>query len=465
MARQKNNTCLSCNRIFRGRKGAKTCSDRCRKQLQRSRAKLAQAAPAAAGPVQEAVAELKQEAQAVEQAGEQAVTEVEALAAATHAAVVPEYATEGGFVGDDSSVATLEEPALAPVYSQAPVKTMPGLTRPGQQIKDFAQPAPTYVQPSAPVQELTFPEAAPATEEVLDPSFEPAPDSNRSGYNFRHPVRGRKFSQPLLTAVIAVLLLAVMLPFVLGFGSKGSDKNTSFSPGSVTTQQLTGQSIQLNLKTVVANGKPLLATGTVNLQNQNDSTNAFSVKTANGGTLLQIDTQNKKVGVGQAPSGDAALQVNGNISTNGQLVSTNGGFSLSNIGLSFNNKLVCSANGCVSSSSPAPTPAFPTIDVANLFYLNKNETISGNETFSGNNTFNGQAVFNSQVQAAAGVESSSYSVNGVAGSNFACSSGDLIQNAVVAGGIITGGTCVPGPGLQSPHCKSRMTLRCRPPSF
>jgi hypothetical protein len=37
MARQKTKLCPSCQQVFRGRKDAKTCSDRCRKRLQRAK--------------------------------------------------------------------------------------------------------------------------------------------------------------------------------------------------------------------------------------------------------------------------------------------------------------------------------------------------------------------------------------------------------------------------------------------
>jgi uncharacterized paraquat-inducible protein A len=37
MARQKSKLCPSCHTIFRGRSNSVTCSDRCRKRLQRAR--------------------------------------------------------------------------------------------------------------------------------------------------------------------------------------------------------------------------------------------------------------------------------------------------------------------------------------------------------------------------------------------------------------------------------------------
>ena len=136
------------------------------------------------------------------------------------------------------------------------------------------------------------------------------------------------------------------------------------------------------------------------------------------------------------PTGSATLQVAGNISTNGQLVSTSGGFSLSDQGLVFNNKLVCSANGCVSSSSPSPTPTSPTIDVANLAYLNANDVFSGADSFSAKLQANG-GISTSGVDSSGG-----YSVNGTAGANISCGASQLLQQGVILGGIIIGGSCV-----------------------
>ncbi|MGA3150756.1 MAG: hypothetical protein ABSD10_04120, partial [Candidatus Saccharimonadales bacterium] len=41
MVRQKTRTCVVCNQPFKGRPNAKTCSERCRKRLQRAKTLLA----------------------------------------------------------------------------------------------------------------------------------------------------------------------------------------------------------------------------------------------------------------------------------------------------------------------------------------------------------------------------------------------------------------------------------------
>jgi len=66
MARQKTSICLSCNTTFRSRRGAKTCSDRCRKRLQRANAS-----------VKKEAVKLEQEVAHVEQAVEQKVVQAE----------------------------------------------------------------------------------------------------------------------------------------------------------------------------------------------------------------------------------------------------------------------------------------------------------------------------------------------------------------------------------------------------
>jgi parallel beta-helix repeat protein len=298
------------------------------------------------------------------------------------------------------------------------------------------------------------------------------------------------------------VLIVIGLIFVLSAGSlgayaaynamKGQPKSGQQGDfGSVQANILldtSGRNLHINYDTTITDGRNFEATGDVLVQNQ--SVQAFKVQDTGGSNIMVADTKNKTIMIGDKPPGQVSLKVNGDITVNGALVSTDSGYSLSGQGLSIGGVLVCTANGCVSSSSPAPTPASPTIDVANLAYLNKTNNFSGINKFTaggnvfvgdgsglsalnagsvssgtlsdsrlsanvtknnGNNTFSGSNTFSAQIQAAAGINSvTGYSVNGTAGGSFSCAANQLLQQAVVSGGIITSGTCVAVAGGSTP---------------
>jgi hypothetical protein len=200
-------------------------------------------------------------------------------------------------------------------------------------------------------------------------------------------------------------------------GAQNSQANT-------LQMSLNGADLKINRNTTISNGKKLTATGAVAIQNEADSEAAFAVQNAKGANVLVVDTVNNRVGVGGAPTGGAALQILGDLSINGNIISADGKVSLGNDGLRIGSVLVCTARGCISSSSPSPTPSSPTIDVANVAYLNKNQT------------------FNGSINTTSG-----FSVNGTAGSNITCPAGEYLKDPVVTGGLITGGVCNPGPGV------------------
>jgi len=254
-------------------------------------------------------------------------------------------------------------------------------------------------------------------------------------------------------AVIAALFLlpTITLGAYAGYNAlKGSPKTTG-QGGALNNIQTNillntaGQNLHINYDTTIASGKNLVATGEVLVQNQ--STQAFKIQDTAGANIMVADTQNKTITIGDKPPGQVSLSVNGDITVNGQLVSTSQGYALSSQGLTIGGVLVCTANGCVSSNSPPPTPSSPTIDVANLMYLNTNQTITGAKTFSSASTFNANVTVNAPLQVAGNVNSTvGFSVNGTAGANFSCPAGQLLQQAVISGGIITNGSCVPGAG-------------------
>src|SRR5579859_2215241 len=115
MARQKIKNCVSCNQPFRGRADKKTCSDRCRKRIQRVKTVIAH------------------EAEAVKESAENVLEKIEAT-------VVPSFATEGGFIAD---TATAPPPQLA----QQPAPTIP---QPIPSVAPVSQTAPEPTPESVP---------------------------------------------------------------------------------------------------------------------------------------------------------------------------------------------------------------------------------------------------------------------------------------------------------------------------
>jgi hypothetical protein len=145
----------------------------------------------------------------------------------------------------------------------------------------------------------------------------------------------------ILLAAISVVVLISGLGFGLAAYVEHSTKK-QVTQANLENQNLKStlsadsqkRSLHINYNTFLDNGKALTATGTVLVQN--DQTAGFSVQNAAGNDLLVVDTARGKVGIGQAPTGNARLQVNGDVSVNGNLISPSNAYSLSSQGLSIN---------------------------------------------------------------------------------------------------------------------------------
>ena len=233
---------------------------------------------------------------------------------------------------------------------------------------------------------------------------------------------------------VALLLIAGGVSY---WGGKHNAQGNNSKLGSINTQDvnntlqysLNSADLKINRNTIISNGKTFSVYGNVAIQNEANSSNAFSIQNAKGNNLFIADTVNNRVGIGETPTGTAALQVGGDLSVKGRIISADGNVSVGNDGIRIGSVLVCTARGCISSSSPAPTPASPTIDVANVAYLNKDQTFSGSLNFSGS------------------VNTASLKVNGVSGTSISCAANEYIKNPTVSSGVITGGVCNPGPGV------------------
>src|SRR5665811_38094 len=88
MAHQKTKICISCHQLFRGRRDAKTCSERCRKRAQRVKTLLVRETELAKESAEKALENLEHE-------------------------LKPAFATEEGFIGDTPATLTANETPVA----------------------------------------------------------------------------------------------------------------------------------------------------------------------------------------------------------------------------------------------------------------------------------------------------------------------------------------------------------------
>jgi hypothetical protein len=448
-----NKKCLSCNRAFIGRRDAKTCSDRCRKQLQRAKYGISR------------------ELGEIKEAAKTAIEEIGSLSALT-------AQNEQGFVAatDTQPVQTItpDPPRVEKVYVQ-PVEITPPPPYDPQTLapvnpitKRNTPDTPSYgfYEEPEPVPQTTAQMLTQANEEVLE--NQPAPmvvASEASPFNLQ--------LRTLLMTTAAIAAIFTVIVFITTL--RPSQRNVSDQGGAVTSsnEDLLKLSpgistINLNRNTVISGGSSLTATGQVIIQNEADSTSAFLVQNAKGSDLLVVDTQNNKVGIGAKPSATGAqLQVVGDISTQGSLQANGGGSVLNNQGLVINNVLVCTAAGC-NSRNAASTP-----DLTGVARLSNSQTFTGSNTFRASST-TALSVQNSSgslnlltvdtsnskvgigllpsssgatLQVSGGIDTSSgFSVNGATGGTFSCAPSELLQQPVFQGGIVISGICVPGAG-------------------
>jgi hypothetical protein len=363
MSQKQAKVCPSCKQVFKSRPNAITCSNRCRKRLYRTKLLLSTEAETLAHSA------------------------VGALHKLEHGLAL-ETATEDGFiqVAEPQAVPApnpdLTRPAAFPASAPAPQPITPappsqGPVQPGPQFdwNRYEAPAPKvnrFAEPSDTLDNATAFKTVP-NEPAQTPVSSGAPP-------FVLPKRR------ILRYVAVAMLLVIGLAAGNSFWNRpgNSDTNLAFSQkpssSSDAVQSDLGQAtLKINRNTLLASGKSLTASGPIIIQN------------ATGTNLFTADTVNNRVGVGTkpAPTG-AVLQVAGDISANGVILGTGGKITLGPDGLRINNTLICSANGCVSSSLPISKPSSATIDVANVAYINQNQTFNGNNLFNAaGNSFTG----------------------------------------------------------------------------
>jgi len=424
MARQKTKNCIVCRQPFSGRPNAKTCSARCRKRLQRAKSLLSR-------EIHEAeTAEHK-----IEKWAEEVVKSLENRVGAT--------ATEEGFASVPMSaapavpVAPLSDLQGSTPQTVTPVTVSPPplgqTTQPATISSQLPSSQPAGVMPTTPMFVARAQASTPASAvrplsptpsviplESLEPTARPAapvlPVSQAASFSSisttplinqtpqtvvsqATPVVGPSPLHALIKRryinMMAVIFLIGGLFFAGGIAyliSQEKKQNAQVSQAAYsstvnvtnnTLQNLSsGSALTFNVNTTIGSGKTFTATGLVAIQNEADSTHAFTVQNAAGDNLIVADTQNQRVGIGTAPTGNATLQVSGNISAGG------GATSLGNGGLTINNVLVCTATGC-SASTLGGQPAGYYTNATNISTGTlSNARLSANVTLQGN-TFNG----------------------------------------------------------------------------
>jgi len=458
MARQKTKICLSCQRVFRGRADARTCSERCRKRLQRAKASV------------------ESEVEHIEHSAKEAVEGLEAH--------LTSHATEEGFAAGIGLPITAPSvnPPLTPPASPATTYAPPA-----SESLENNQPAPLVPAPSTQTTLLTQtppraaqPEVAHAPGAVLAPAtsgpsviqpttsaaqpsltavpLAPGPLTPPIGPSVEVPKQPRfqrhlfrlpasaKFAISGAFVVSVVAIVMYLLGNQFAHNQAGSNTNVN-APAATASSELSnsgGSTLQINRTTIIAGGNSLTVTGPltaeqsitangpVTIKNQTNSTSAFSVQDANASGVLTVDTTNRIVGIDTTPTaGGSSLQVGGSVNISGQYLvngqplgsSSLADFSnITRMGNTFNgpNELVeLNSSGILPALDGSLVTNVDAITLqgnganyytnasnissgtladgrlsSNVALLNANNTFTGNNILNGNNTFSGQNTFN-----------------------------------------------------------------------
>jgi len=426
VAKKNTKICSSCNKLFLSRRSdAVTCSERCRKRLQRMRTKL------------------DAEARSIESVATHVLSKIE------HE-FVPTIADEAGFVGDEQTATQPAAPALpaapaqpAPAPQLIPISSTVNPTPASQPIP--AAPVstlvtsvpPVSVPPTTPlatglpgqpptvrvnteaesleVPVLVAPQPTQAIPSIFSPNINHATSPLIMGGNSAANGGSLKGSQQS-RFTLPILKLGASLTALLIFAAAGvlivrSDLGNKKAPNIGTTPAVTSSvsdSIHFNRDTVVAGGHSLAATGPVLFKNQIDSTQAFAVQDASGATMINVDTTNGIVFIrGLQGSGSGLTDLNATNLTSGTVANGRLSSRVTLAGNTFNgpNQLVMldsagnlpPLDGAALFSLNASNVSIGTLNDArlspNVALLNANQTFTGNNSFTGNNGFSGSNTF------------------------------------------------------------------------
>ena len=337
-----NKICVGCSKQFEGRPNAKACSSKCRKRFFRARQAVKQEV--------EKLAQLRDEIK-------QDIHGSLSLPQMVPVAADDDTGNSGleNFVDDqpefmdslNSSEVVTEAPVEEPIYSQPPIiplEPLPPAPDKWEQLQNSwqtppAAPAPAQTAPeqvpapkTMPVQTLSplesLPAAAPALLETTPyeaPTLENAP---------MMPINSLETTtaapkSPILANWFKNKPFAVTLAFVVLI---------SLASGIFAITGLMRQS----------------PAGEDGLSLQQDTTDDSLLNVKDAKLTLNLDTTIvTKLGIGIVPTGDASLQVTGDIQSTATIFASGGGSSLNNAGLTINNVVVCTAAGCASNVAGA----------------------------------------------------------------------------------------------------------------
>ena len=257
-------------------------------------------------------------------------------------------------------------------------------------------------------------------------------------------------------------------------GAETSYQNTTQVPFTDTGAAGTGGSIPTASsaeKIGVGTTNPsanLTVAGNALFRNQVDTSTAFQIQNAAGNNVLGVDTSAGQVLLGKALAVNGVLVFSNSSNSNSATIQSGvtttpytltlpTALPVSNQCLQTNNTGAITFTACIGGGSATLSAAYGngstqadntiTLDSTRQGILIKdNATPIGGTLFGVQNnagTSKYLDVTASGITVSGTVDASGgFKANGTAGSGLTCSSGNVIQNAVVSGGIITGGTCV-----------------------
>ncbi|MBI2008846.1 hypothetical protein HYS84_00355 [Candidatus Saccharibacteria bacterium] len=352
-----NKICVGCSKQFEGRPNAKACSSKCRKRFFRARQAVKQEV--------EKLAELRDE---IKQDIHGSLS-LPQLAPAVADEVAEDSELESPtdnqppFLDDLSSsqaVMAPKETQAAPPVSQDPVQ--PSVQTSFQPVEEpvFSQPPIISLEPPPPAPDKweqlqnswQNPAVVPAPQEnaqaqapVVDNAPAQAPTIPGSG-EIQVPalLESTPYEAPTLENAPSSPVIVPEMPAA----PKGPTNWFKNKPLSVTLAFVVLISLASGVFAITGllRGSPENQTG---LSLQQDTTDDSLLNVKDAKLTLNLDTTIvTKLGIGTVPTGDASLQVAGDIQSTATIFASGGGSSLSNAGLTINNVVVCTAAGCAS---------------------------------------------------------------------------------------------------------------------
>jgi hypothetical protein len=209
-------------------------------------------------------------------------------------------------------------------------------------------------------------------------------------------------------------------------------------------------------------------TGRAYFKNTDDSTTAFQVQNAGGAEILTIDTSNSEVEVEGTLIVNDDVYIDSNISV----------FTSSESNVVFNTLTHSDGfdrfriygdgelewgPGNATRDTNLYRSAADTLETDGFFYAGEEIRAAEGQTarvrigglgpsgeaaiiFGSGDDTNLYRSASNTLKTQDTFDAADYSVNGTAGSSVTCSGGEFLQNQVVSGGIVTGGTCAAGAG-------------------